>query len=145
MNIIKSLSTIVIALFTYACQGQNTPTTPVVKQGENKIEVIDFHSTHRCFTCNAIEANTLHTLNTYFADQLKNGTIVFKVLNVDVEENEAEAEKFEAVGTALFLNRIKNGKETKMDLTEFAFKQGRDKERFTQELKLKLEMELKKL
>jgi hypothetical protein len=40
---------------------------------KNHIEVIDFYGTHRCVTCKAIEANTRFTLNTYFADELKNG------------------------------------------------------------------------
>ena len=37
---------------------------------------------------------------------------------MDEEENFKLAEKFEATGTALFLNVIVDGKETKIDLTE---------------------------
>lgn len=111
----------------------------------NKIEVIDFHSTHRCITCNAIEMHTRYTLKKYFADEMKNGKITFQVINVDKEKNNKLAEKFEASGTSLFLNVIAKGKETKIDLTNFAFMKGREKDEFMTGLKEKIEKELKTL
>jgi len=112
--------------------------TNLCAQQEDYIQVIDFHATHRCMTCNAIENNTKHTLNTYFSKELKEGTIVFSVINVDLKKNEALAEKFEAAGTSLFLNIIKKGKESKIDLTNFAFMKGNSKEAFAKELKSKI-------
>jgi len=109
--------------------------TNLCAQQENYIHVIDFHSTHRCMTCNAIENNTQHTLDEYFSKELEEGTIVFSVINVDLKKNEALAEKFEASGTSLFLNVIKEGKESKIDLTNFAFMKGNSKEAFAKELK----------
>jgi len=111
----------------------------------DKIEVIDFHSTHRCITCNAIEMHTRYTLKKYFADELKSGKITFQVINVDKEKNYKLAEKFEASGTSLFLNVIAKGKETKIDLTQFAFMKGREKDIFMTGLKEKIEKELKTL
>ncbi|WP_317173922.1 nitrophenyl compound nitroreductase subunit ArsF family protein [Tenacibaculum piscium] len=109
------------------------------------MEVLDFHSTHRCMTCNAIEANTKYTLNTYFAKELKENKITFQVINVDEKKNEKIAEKFEASGTSLILNVIKNGKETQINLTDFAFMNGNDQEAFSKELKDKINAELKML
>jgi len=109
----------------------------------NKIEVIDFHSTNRCMTCNAIEANTKYTLEKYFADELKSGEITFQTINIDEKENYAMAEKFEAAGTSLFLNVIKSGKETQINLTNFAFMKGKDKLNFSKELKSKVNKQLK--
>lgn len=96
-------------------------------------------------TCNAIEANTRYTLETFFAPELKEDKITFQVINVDKKENEKIAEKFEASGTSLFLNVIKNGKETQINLTDFAFMKGNNQEAFSKELKAKLERELKLL
>ena len=110
-----------------------------------KIEVIDFHGTHRCMTCNAIEANTKYTLETYFTEQMKEGKITFQTINVDEEENYDMAEKFEAVSTALFLNVISNGEERHIDLTDFAFMKGTEQAEFSAELKNKIETELKTL
>lgn len=109
---------------------------------EDKIEVIDFYGTHRCVTCKAIEANAKYTVETYFADNPK---VVFKTVNVDEEANYDMAEKYEATGTALFLNIVKDGKETHIDLTDFAFSKGKDKESFSQELKAKIDNKLKKI
>ena len=145
-HIILSLSTLILLIFT-SCNNQaqtnNQNNEDLVQV--SKIEVLDFHSTHRCMTCNAIEANTKYTLDTYFAEEIENGAITLQIINVDDKENEKLAEKFEAAGTALILNVIKNGKETKIDLTEFAFMKGNDQKTFSEDLKLKLETELKTL
>lgn len=145
-HIILSLSTLILLIFT-SCNNQaqtnNQNNEDLVQV--SKIEVLDFHSTHRCMTCNAIEANTKYTLDTYFAEEIENGAMTLQIINVDDKENEKLAEKFEAAGTALILNVIKNGKETKIDLTEFAFMKGNDQKTFSEDLKLKLETELKTL
>ncbi len=90
-----------------------------------KIEVIDFYGTHRCVTCEAIEANAKYTVETYFQNELKAGKVEFKTVNVDEEKNYDIAERFEATGTALFINVIKDGKEEHIDLTNFAFAKGK--------------------
>lgn len=139
------LSLLTISLFLFSCTG-NSQNKTVLKQAKgNSIEVIDFHSTNRCMTCKAIEANTKYTLETYFANELKSGKIVFKIVNVDKKENEQFAEKFEATGTALFLNVIKNGKENHVDLTNLAFMKGTDQKVFSDLLKEKIATQLKSL
>ena len=110
MKQIKFLSILAFSLLLTSCNGQTKGKTSNSNQSISKIEVIDFHSTHRCMTCKAIEANTKFTLDTYFAKDIKDGNITFQVINVDEKENEKLAEKFEASGTALFLNVIKDGK-----------------------------------
>ncbi|MCF8274587.1 MAG: nitrophenyl compound nitroreductase subunit ArsF family protein [Flavobacteriaceae bacterium] len=142
---IKLITLLVISFLLTSCYGQNKSKDNDSNVSISKIEVLDFHSTHRCMTCNAIEASTKYTLDTFFSEQVKNGKITFQVINVDKKENEAIAEKFEASGTSLFLNVIKNGKETKLDLTEFAFMKGNDQDAFSKELKTKIEAELKTL
>ncbi|REE83366.1 hypothetical protein BX611_0655 [Lutibacter oceani] len=117
----------------------------VYGQSVNKIEVIDFHSTHRCVTCKAIESNTKLVLETNFAKELKEGIISFQVVNVDDEENYKLAEKFQATGTALFLNVISDGKEKQIDLTQFGFMYGKNKEEFIKRLKSRLEKQLNKI
>jgi len=142
MKKFKLLSIIVLALIFTSCNGQDKNKTNEKAQNISKIEVIDFHSTHRCVTCQAIEESTKYTLDNYFADELKSGKITFQVINVDKKENYALAEKFEASGTSLFLNVIRNGEEKQINLTDFAFMNGRNKEVFSKELKAKLDAEL---
>ena len=145
MKRFKFLSILVFSLVLSSCNGQNSDKTITTDQTISKIEVIDFHSTHRCMTCNAIEASTKYTLQTYFEKEVNEGKITFQVINVDKKENEKIAEDFEASGTALFLNVIKDGKERHINLTDFAFLKGNQKEEFSKELKLKIENELTNL
>ena len=142
---IKFFTVLAFSLMLTSCNSQDKKQTTSVDESISKIEVFDFHSTHRCMTCNAIEANTKYTLDTYFAKEMNANTITFQVINVDEKENEKIAEKFEASGTALILNVIKNGKETKIDLTDFAFMNGNDQDTFSKELKSKIDTELKTL
>jgi len=87
--------------------------------GQNKIEVIDFHTTHRCKTCLAIENTARTVVETEFANEVKAGKIVFKTVDVDQSKNAKMAEKFEAAGTALFVYNGKTGQA--FDLTEAGF------------------------
>ncbi|NQU68276.1 MAG: hypothetical protein HQ510_10070 [Candidatus Marinimicrobia bacterium] len=145
MKFFKVLSIVALSLMLFSCD-KKAQYQQVKNEGlTNKIEVIDFHSTHRCMTCNAIESNTVYTLNTFFADELKNGKITFQTVNVDEETNYGMAEKFEASGTSLFLNVIIDKKETQYNLTDFAFMKGRDQNAFSEELKQKIEVQLSKM
>ncbi len=128
-------------LFSLNIKAQNEEVKGV--NPTNKVEVIDFHSTHRCMTCNAIEANTKFTLEKYFADELESGKVTFQSINIDEKENHAMAEKFEASGTSLFLNVKYDGQEAQINLTNLAFKKGKDKAAFSKELKSKIEKQLK--
>ncbi|MBL0024066.1 MAG: hypothetical protein IPO98_03155 [Saprospiraceae bacterium] len=125
-KIILSFATLMMLLFT-ACNSD----AQITKQTSNaapdaKIEVIQFHSEHRCVTCIKIETLTKETLKAY-------PNIPFSLVNVDDEKNEKKAEQFEATGTALFLYNPKTGE--KKDLTEFAFMNAGNKEKFLEGLK----------
>ena len=144
MKYLKMLPFALLLFFT-ACQGQDNSKTIATTDSSKKIEVIDFYGTHRCVTCKAIEANAKYTIETYFQEAVKNGKLEFKTVNVDEEKNYAMAEKFEATGTALFINVIKGGQEQHIDLTNFAFAKGMDKEAFSAELKEKINGQLNTL
>jgi maltose-binding protein MalE len=133
-NIIFSFATLMMLLFT-ACnsEAQNTKQTSTATS-DAKIEVIQFHSEHRCMTCNKIETLTKETLKAY-------PNIPFSLVNVDDKKNEKKAEQFEATGTALFLYNPKTGK--KKDLTDFAFMNAGNKEKFLEGLKKEIDLFLK--
>ncbi len=145
MKKVSTFLIIVISIILFSCKEKTRKEVLKVETLANQIEVIDFHSTHRCMTCNAIEANTKYTLNTYFSKELSDNKISFKAINVDEEQNFKMAEKFEATGTSLFLNVIVDGNESPIDLTDFAFMDGNNQEVFSAKLKTIIETELKKL
>lgn len=133
-SIFYSFATLLMLLFT-ACnsEAQNTKQTSTATT-DAKIEVIQFHSEHRCMTCNKIEALTKETLKAY-------PNIPFSLVNVDDKKNEKKTEQFEATGTALFLYNPKTGK--KKDLTDFAFMNAGNKEKFIEGLKKEIDLFLK--
>lgn len=88
---------------------------------KDRIEVLYFHGKQRCATCMAIEQRAKETLEEQFADELKNGTVVFRVIDISQPENEALADKYEVTWSSLFVCRWKAGRETPENLTEFAF------------------------
>ena len=141
LKIFTTLSLVLMLFLNFAPKQIQTDVTPA----KNRIEVIDFHSTHRCTTCNAIEDNTLYALKKYFPNEMKAGKVTFESVNVDLKVNKEKARKFQASGTSLFLNVIVDGKETIVDLTDIAFRCGRDQDDFSQKLKTRIEAELKKL
>ena len=71
MKRIKIFAVLTIVLILTACSGEKKKNEQSLDQAISKIEVMDFHSTHRCMTCNAIEKNTKYTLSTYFSKELE--------------------------------------------------------------------------
>lgn len=116
----------------------------VFGQKATKLQIVYFHAKNRCPTCISIEENTKKTLDTYFASQLKDGTIKLQVLDVSEEKNEKIVEKYEADGSGLFLTKVEGKKETTTDFTNFAFSYSRNQaDKFIAGLKAEIEKNLK--
>lgn len=129
-RIYLSLSTLMVLLFTACHSGaQNKNQNPILKS-KATIEVIQFHSEHRCMTCNKIEKLSRETLKDF-------PNVPFSLVNVDNEQNEQKAEEFETFGTALFLYNSATGQ--KKNLTEFAFMNAGDEKKFIEELKKEIQ------
>jgi hypothetical protein len=125
-----SLFAFMAFMFT-ACNSQAQQNKQTVAANKPTIEVIQFHSEHRCVTCLKIEKLAKNTLAKYFP------TIPFSLVNVDDKKNAKKAEQFEAAGTALYLYNPATGK--KKDLTDFAFMKAGDEKKFEAELKKYIE------
>ena len=66
------------------------------------------------------------------------------IINVDEDKNKKIAEKYEATGSALYLTKIVGGKESKNDMTDFAFSYARNNpDKFISGLKDKINELLK--
>ncbi len=103
-----------------ACKGQGTCAGQNVAAGDC-VEVLCFHGKQRCATCIAIERNTREVLEKEFADELKQGKVVFRIVDISQSENQELAEKYEVTWSSLFVVKHRDGKESSENLTEFAF------------------------
>ena len=104
--------------------GDNTATAKSPEK--DRVEVIYFHGKQSCATCMAIEKNAKEVVNTLFANELKNGTVVFKTVDISTPEGEKIADKYEVTWSSLFVNKWKDGKESRNNLTEFGFGNARN-------------------
>lgn len=82
-----------------------------------KVEVLYFHFTRRCTTCNNVEKVTRETLLKQYPEQSKNGQITFTSVNLDEKEGEAIGAKHKVEGQALLF--VSGDK--RVDLTDKAF------------------------
>lgn len=122
--------------------GENTANAK--SPDRDRVEVIYFHGKQRCATCMAIEKNTKELINSVFANELKKGTVVFNVVDISTPEGEKIADKYEVSWSALFVNKLKGGKETRSNMTDFGFANARkNPETFKKGLAEKIRQSLK--
>ncbi|MEG1611830.1 MAG: nitrophenyl compound nitroreductase subunit ArsF family protein [Alistipes sp.] len=109
------------------------------------IEVLSFHGAQRCPTCVAIEKQTRTVIETNFSAQVKDGTVIFRIIDLSQPENEPLAERYEVTWSSLLVNKWHNGTEQVTNLTKFAFANARtNPEKFKYELQTTIENLLKK-
>ena len=66
-----------------ACGNSNAKSNKATEEQSQKdrVEVLYFHGKQRCATCMAIEKNAKEAVEAQFADELKNGTRLYEILN----------------------------------------------------------------
>lgn len=121
----KLLLLFIVGCAFISCNTNTRENAAAVAQKEvavkNHVEVLYFHGKQRCATCMAIESNAKAALVEHFAEQMKSGDVVFRVIDISQKENEALAEKYEVTWSSLLVVKYKDGQETYENLTDFAF------------------------
>ena len=87
--------------------------TESIKQEEaivpaDKIEVVHFHATQQCVSCITVGKFAKQTIDEKFPEEVKTGKIVFKEINAELPENQAIVNQYQARGSSLFVNAIRN-------------------------------------
>jgi hypothetical protein len=75
----------------------------------DKVEVVYFHRHRRCEACTYAEERISYIVKTFFQDELNSGKLTFGIYDIEDKDNAALAKKFGAIGSQLFINRIKDG------------------------------------
>ena len=96
---------------TYFNEDGTSRTVSAKDEIADKIQVFTFHATQRCATCIAIGKLSGETVEEYYQPELRDGKIEFREINIDLPENKALAEKFQASGSALKINAIYDGQD----------------------------------
>lgn len=112
-------SVFIILAMLFASNNGNAQT-----KATTTIQVIQFHSEHRCMTCSKIEELARVALKKY-------PSIPFSLVNADDKKNEKQCTQFQAYGSSLFLYNTKSKKIK--NLTEMAFMNAGDQDKFMTE------------
>ena len=83
------------------------------------VNVVYFHRTSRCHSCQYAEEQTVYTLENHFADELNNGVITFISIDVQDAENAATIEKYGAYASQMFITTISGDTEYTEEVIEF--------------------------
>ena len=94
-------------------------------QTNDCVEVIYFHGKQRCPTCMAIEKHAREVVEHDFARQKKLGKVKFMVIDINSAEGRKIAKDYRVSYSSLFLNSRRGGKQSRTDITRFAFKNAR--------------------
>jgi hypothetical protein len=108
----------------------------------DRVDVVYFHRTQRCYTCLYAEEQTRYTLETYFKDELASGNVTFQVINVEDEANADILEKYNNPSyLTLCINTVRDGTDHIEQVTDIWLVIGND-EAFVKIVKDKIEESL---
>ncbi len=72
----------------------------------NRVDLVYFHRTNRCYSCNLAEAATRYTLEAYFQEELDSGKITFQSVDVQKSADSTLVAKYGAYTSQLFINTV---------------------------------------
>ena len=135
------LACLALSLMVGCTSSTTTPPSDTSLGPADRVDVVYFHRTQRCYVCYYAEEKTRYTLETYFADEMASGRVVFKVLNVQDKENAAIVNKYGAYTLSLFINTIRGGTDHIEKVTDIWYLIG-DDEAFVEVVRDKIEKSL---
>lgn len=141
-NMKKSIIILMAAILSTAtisaCSGNTTAETStetINTIDASHVEIIYFHGKQRCKTCVAIEQETKALVEGELAQQVKDGKVKFRIVDISTEEGKKLAAKYKVTFSSLFVVSSKGAE----DLTRFAFANARSNPKeFRKELKNKV-------
>ena len=104
--------------------------TTMVFGADVKIIAYYFHGNARCPTCHKMEQYTKEAIEENFKDELANGLLVVKIVNVEEKENEHFVNDYQLYTKSLIISRVENGKEIEHKNLTKIWEYVRDKNEF---------------
>ncbi|MDH4268832.1 MAG: nitrophenyl compound nitroreductase subunit ArsF family protein [Dehalococcoidia bacterium] len=133
-----------LAIWLVLAYGASPATPPASNNSSgpaDRVDVVYFHRTQRCYSCTYMEDAARYTVETHFADELASGKVTFQVFNVEEEKNADIVEEYQASYLSLYINTVKDGTDHIEQATDLYSLIGND-EAFVETLKSKIEKSL---
>lgn len=125
-----------------AAEKAGNETTEIQKPSQYLV-VTYFHTTVRCPTCHRIEELSSQVVNLNFAQELKTGNVVWRVINVDEPENKHYNKDYQLYTKSLIISEVKDGKELRWKNLEKIWTLVRNEEKFDNYVKTEIKDWLK--
>lgn len=93
----------------------------IAAQHPDGVEVIYFHGKQRCKTCIAIERNTEAVVDSCFANEVADGRVIYRKVDISQAANDAIAREYEVTWSSLFVVKYSGGRKEATNLTDLAF------------------------
>jgi hypothetical protein len=104
-------------------------------EDESKVIAYYFHGTFRCFSCHRIEEFTEGAIKEYFSLEIENGTLDYKVINMEEKNNEHFARDYQLYTKSVVLSLVEQGKEVKYKNLDKVWQYLGDKDEFYEYIK----------
>lgn len=123
---LKIVICVIVTAFSLFSCNQKTDKTTVKTENSADIEVIYFYGKQRCSACVAMERFAKEAIDSVFSQEVKEGKISFRNVDITTPEGESMADNFEVVSSSLFI--VDNSKENpeRIDMTAFGFRNARN-------------------
>ncbi|UCG82724.1 MAG: hypothetical protein JSW38_11150 [Dehalococcoidia bacterium] len=122
----------------------NTPTVQPGNHTDDYVELVYFHRTKRCYSCQYAGDMTQNIVESHFSDELANGELIFKTLDVQDSANAEMTNKYGAYGSSLFFNVVTDGEDHIQAITDIWFHIG-DDDKFIGDVKTEIEEALESI
>jgi hypothetical protein len=111
----------------------------LLAQDGDKVIAYYFHTTLRCSSCHKIEQYTQGAIKEYFAKEIESGELEYKVINIEKKGNEHFFQDYKLYTKSVVLSLVKAGKEVKWKNLDKVWHLLRDKDKFYQYIKTKVQ------
>jgi hypothetical protein len=101
MGIILMTALVVLASATLV-----TAKSPV---GSRVVRIYYFHGSMRCVTCHKLETLAHEAIQANFSKEIRNGSLVWKVINVEDQENEHFVKDYRLFTKSLVISDVADG------------------------------------
>lgn len=126
-----------VTINTQNSTSQNSNVMTQTNSVPDKIEVVIFHWTYKCYSCTRMSELLMKTLNDNFAKELEDKKIEFKEINWELQLNFGIVSQYKATWLSVFINWIKDWKNNIKELTDiwrYLENEDKFKETLTQEI-----------
>lgn len=113
--------------------------------GDSKVIAYYFHGNMRCYSCNILEQYSGQAIEENFKNEIENGKLVFKTVNVQDKANSHFMQDYGLYSQSLVLSLIEDGKEKKFKNLTMIWQYARDRQRFINYVKDEIDSYLKEL